>query len=287
MALALDPVDTPSDLGFWTAGRITVGIKDGTADVLEFSTGGISFGADYRLSDMLTLGIGGGFGGDRTVIGTNGSEAEAAAHYLAIYGTFRPAADFFIDGVLGAGLIELSSRRFVSATGELALGDRVGQQVFGSLATGYDYREGDFSLGAYGRVQGAFASLGAFTESGGGPLGALSYSDQQVWSLTGVLGLRADYSFHLEGGTLTPAVRVEYRGGTEGTSDANVSYAGLLDGPLYGLAGGSGAQNALTLGLETDFAFEDGPTISLGYRTRIGASGERSHSLTFYLGGQL
>jgi outer membrane autotransporter protein len=158
----------------------------------DYTTVGISGGVDYRFNERFTAGVGFGFGSDESEIGINGTHSDAAAYSIALYGSFRPMKGVFIDGVAGAGWMTFDSRRFVSAAGDYASGDRNGQQIFGSVTAGYEYTNGGLLLSPYARVNLSYSTLDQFTETGAG-LFALRYGEQSVNTLTSFLGLRAEY----------------------------------------------------------------------------------------------
>ena len=283
-----DAIDTalntvlPENVGIWSAGRLTVGTID-QAPAIDFTTGSLTVGWDVRISEMLTLGLAGGFGSDRGVIGSSGTTGNAAGTYAAGYASLKPNDHAFVDGVLGAGMLGYDIQRFDPITGGFVTGHRDGGQVFGSLAAGADGEVGNIALSGYGRLEGSFARLGAYMETGGP--GALAFAPQDVWAMAAVVGGKAGYSFHLEWGDVTPAIRVEYRHGAWGASDSSVNYAGLLNLPGFGLSGSLAAENAAIVGLQTAFDFDGGLALSVEYDARIGTSGTLSHTVKGVVGG--
>ena len=103
--------------------------------------------------------------------------------------------------------------------------------------------------------------------------------------MAAVVGGKAGYSFHLEWGDVTPAIRVEYRHGAWGASDSSVNYAGFLNLPNFGLSGSLAAENAAVVGLQTAVAFDGGLALSAEYDARFGASGVISHTVKGIVGG--
>jgi uncharacterized protein with beta-barrel porin domain len=277
---ALDTV-LPKDFGIWTAGQLTVGTIDG-APVVDFTASSLTAGWDTRIGEMLTVGLAGGSGSDRGVVGGNGTTGDAFGKYVAAYASLQPGEHGFVDATLGAGVIEYDTQRFDPVSGGFAIGHRDGSQVFGSVSAGADADIGNVALSGYARIEGSFAKLGAYTEAGG--IGALAFAPQDAWAMAAVIGGRAGYSFHLEWGDVTPSVRVEYRHGSYGASDSSVSYAGLLNLPGFGLSGSLAAENAAIVGLQTAVAFDGGLSLSLGYDARIATSGTVSHTVKGVIG---
>lgn len=64
---------------------------------------------------------------------------------------------------------------------EFVSGSRTGNQAFGSLTAGYEFRIDRLLVSPYARINGASLTLDEFRETGGS--GALSFSAQQARSL--------------------------------------------------------------------------------------------------------
>jgi len=226
-------------LAIWTAGTVDFGFANVATQRsgFRFTTGGVTAGADYRVSDQLTAGLGMGYGHDATDVGSYGTHSNADAFSMALYGSYRPAPSYFIDGVAGYGVLSFDSRRWVTDEAAFASGKRDGHQWFASLASGYEHRDARWLVSPYGRVLVAGSRLDSFTESGGG-MNALTYFGQTVTSVSGTLGLRTEYAQPTRWGTFMPFSRIEYQHDFEGQSAANLSYADLLGvGQVYSVKG--------------------------------------------------
>ncbi|QSX80098.1 putative Ig domain-containing protein [Lysobacter solisilvae] len=221
-------------VGIWTAGAMAFGDYDlrGPGNGFEFETSAVSLGVDYRFSPGLVLGGGVGYGRDVTDVGDNGTRSEASARSLALYGSHQPADNFFVDLLLGYQSLSYDSRRHVTATGGMVTGDRDGDQWFGSLSTTYEKREESYTLAPYLRLDVARGELDAFTEQGD-PVYALHYSQQDVDSTTGNLGLRVEFRRRTGWGLFSPLLRLEYQHDFEDPGVATLTYADLLGGPFY------------------------------------------------------
>ena len=128
-ALNNQPGTAPaSPLAVWTAGTISVGndSRDSSDQDQDFVTSGLSAGIDYRWSPQLTLGLGFGYGHDKTDIGDNGSRSEADSYSLAFYGSYRPLQDIYLDAVLGYQRLSFDLRCYITDSGGKTAGDRDG-----------------------------------------------------------------------------------------------------------------------------------------------------------------
>ncbi|MDV2968386.1 autotransporter domain-containing protein [Nitratireductor aquimarinus] len=259
------------DLGpyaIWTGGFVDFSQSDKGGIDLDGTLVGVSAGIDYRFSDRFIAGFGVGFGRDHTDIGGNGTENTGLAYSAALYGSYKPANNFFIDGLIGASWLDFDSQRYVTATGDFATGSRSGQQVFGSLSAAYELRDETWLLSPYGRIEMSRTWLDGFAEEGGGAFG-LRYGDQTIDTVSGVIGLRAEYAFKRSWGTLTPGARVEYTHDFAGSSRAHLGYIDLNHLP-YWLDVEASNRSYVTLGLSLDAELPQAWTLGFDYRTAFG-----------------
>ncbi|WP_083300781.1 autotransporter outer membrane beta-barrel domain-containing protein [Jeongeupia sp. USM3] len=270
----------------WIGGALNFGRRDAETgqDKFRFSTDGISVGGDYRVNDLLSVGVGGGVARDVSDIGDNGSKSEGRSGVVAIYGSVRPAESLFVDGMLGYGWLNFDVDRYITGNGRFASGSRDGNQLFGLLAAGYEYRNGTWLVSPYGRVDLMSATLDAYTESAAG-LSALSYGEQTVRMTTGKLGLRGETSFDVSVGRLTPRMRIEYQHQFEGGDDARMGYADLA---AYGLGYVAHlvpmAQNQWIIEVGGKLALRDELTLSLDYSSTLNNSSGYEQAIRLMLG---
>ena len=284
-ALNNQPGTAPaSPLAVWTAGTISVGndSRDSSDQDQDFVTSGLSAGIDYRWSPQLTLGLGFGYGHDKTDIGDNGSRSEADSYSLAFYGSYRPLQDIYLDAVLGYQRLSFDLRRYITDSGGKTAGDRDGGQWFASLAAGYEYRQGLWLLNPYLRLDMADARLDSYAESGDS-LYTLQYDEQSVKTSSSSLGLRSEYAFTSSLGELTPSLRLEYQHDFQGAGDASMRYTDLSGGLQYhtklDALGGDRGLLGLGLGLRTttDWA------LRLEYQLTASSGDQQAQSLLFNL----
>ncbi len=274
----------PGATSYWVEGVASFGNKDATAasGSYDFSTSGITFGADRRINDKLVVGLGLGYGRDKTNIGTDGSQNDGRGLSLAAYASYAPAPGSFIDGMLGIGSIEFDTRRYVVPINDFALGNRKGTQVFGSLTGGFEFRNNGMMFSPYARLDYSAERLQDSTESGAGAY-ALTYFDQTSSSLQGALGARAESIHSTSFGWAIPRVRAEVRHEFQSDRQAFISYADQIGGPRYGLATAGSGRDALVLGLGSDFIMRDGWTLGVDYQLTQTFGQASSYALQFKL----
>jgi len=252
---------------FWISGIANFGkrLANGQTGELDFTTDGVSLGVDRRFSSRFAAGIGVGFARDRTEIGTDGSRSRARGVSAAIYGSYHPSNNTFIDGLLGAGTLDFKSTRYVTPIDTFASGERKGSQYFASLAAGYEFRDAGTLLSPYVRLDYSSDRLKESSETGAGQY-ALTYFRQTTPSLQGVAGVRAESFNQTNYGWVTPRARVELRHEFQGARESSIGYADLVGGPRFTFSSGALSRNSLLAGIGADFIRRGGLTIGVEYQ---------------------
>jgi uncharacterized repeat protein (TIGR01451 family) len=255
-----------SEYAFWSTGYVAFGSADPNAQRsgFTFNTSGVSAGVDYRFNPNFIAGFGVGYGRDSTNIGVNGTRSNAEAYNVAAYASYRPFRHFFIDGLVGYGALRFDSQRFVVDDAAFVYGQRTGDQIFASLTAAFQYQSGGLMLSPYARINAAWVTLNAFTESGGLG-GALNYSSQSAEFVTSVLGLRGKYTFLTSWGSIAPRFRVEYNHDLSSASTILLQYADLV-GPVYSLTIASPARDRMTFGVGADVTIHDVNRLAFDYQ---------------------
>ncbi len=274
--------------GIWLGGSLSFGTRDTTGDGngLRFTTDGVTVGMDHRFSDKLALGVGVGYARDKTRIGTDRSSSQAHGTSVAFYGSYQPARNMFIDGMLGYGALDYDSQRYVAAVSDFARAKRKGDQWFGSIAAGYEFRQDGLMFSPYGRVDIGVDRLKQATEAGAG-LNALTYHDQTLRSANIALGVRAESAHQTDFGWALPRLRVEFKHGLESDRAAVISYADQFAGPIYGVSGLASNRNSILLGFGSDFVLRDGLKLGFDYQALRSFGPDHSHSIRVWISKEL
>lgn len=270
----------PDGFVVWTGGAVNFGSRDttATANGFDFTTAGISVGVDRRISSSFAMGVGVGYGHDDTDIGHNGSRSTADSYNIAWYGSFSPSEATFIDGLISYQWLSFDAHRYVTADGNSVNGSRDGHQVFASLAAGYEYRNDQWLISPYGRVDAASAKLDRYTEQGDA-IYALSYGRQTVRTTTASLGVRMNYLIKEDYGTVMPQLRLEYGHDFEGSSQATIAYADLLSGPIYRAQVDPLTQNHFLIGIGVNWQLVHQWLLRLEYQNEINAANQNDQSI--------
>lgn len=262
-------------VGVWTSGSVDWGRQDaqGLRDS-RFTTQGVTAGLDVRVNEQLIVGGGLGYGEDKTRIGDNGSMSRGKATTGALYASWRPANDWFVDGVIGLTDLDFDSRRWVvgllGQAGGYADGERSGDVRFASAAFGRTLRRQGLAADLYVRMEGRDIALDGFTETSGG-LSALAWDAIDQSGLSVNLG--ASWRWVIESrrfGVLRPTVRLEWSHELEDIEIQGVRYADWAASPTYLIPLDGWSRDALNLDLGAEWSLSDRLMLSLGYRGMLG-----------------
>jgi uncharacterized protein YhjY with autotransporter beta-barrel domain len=278
-ALGAGQEESFSRLELWAAGNLRFGTRSQAGVDTRFNTDGVSIGVDKRLNRRLTVGMGIGYGQDKSVIGTDGTNSASKGSSVAGYASYQFDRGTFIDGLIGAGKVNFDTNRYVTSVNDFARAARTGDQLFGSFSFGYDYRKDGLLWSPYGRYDLSVNRLNSATESGAG-LNALNYAAQSVRNSQVSFGLRAQSQHQTDFGVVQPRVRFEYQHGIETNGQTSISYADLLD-TQYMIAATTKNQNSMVLGLGSDFLPSDTLKLTFDYQRLRSGEIENYQSLNF------
>ncbi len=257
-----------SGLSVWAAGNINFGRRDATADSssLKSTTDGISIGVDRRFGKRWVAGLGMGYGRDETDIGTDGSRVKARGSSVAGYASYQIGQRTFVDGLIGAGKVDLDTRRLVVSQDAFASSKRKADQLFGSIGASYDWRREALLISPYGRLDFSRDKLKQATETGAG-LGSLTFLDQTQRSTQLALGIRVEIQHPTDFGWVKPRARIEYRHEFESDRDVTVAYADQFPtGSRFSLTSAGRSKDQLAIGLGADFHYRSGLKLGIDYQ---------------------
>jgi outer membrane autotransporter protein len=265
--------------GFWAGGRIDLGGRGsaGSATGTDFTTDGVSVGADRAFANGLVAGIALGAARDRTDIGTNGTHSRARGASAMAYASFSPAPGLHLDALAGGGPLDFRSTRRLGVQDASAEADRDGSLAFGSLAAAWEWSASGVLLAPYGRLDYSRERLDAATETA--PAGhALTYHRQDSSALHAAAGLRAETIRETRHGRVVPRARVEWRRAVRTRGEATVGYADLPDDAPFVIEPWTQDRDSLALGLGLDLLRGDGLVLGLDYQWLRASSLESGHA---------
>ena len=255
----------PGGAAIWAAGTIDLGQRSAQLgqDKVKFQSSGLTVGADMPVGEHWIMGAGAGWGHSDDQVGSGGTKSTATNWVGAIYASWEPAQNLFLDAVVGAGSLKFDTRRLTPAA-DFVTGSRNGSETFGSLTLAYEWRQDGFHLSPYGRLDAANASLHGYAETGN-TTWALTYGSQKANLLSGDLGLRGDWIVHQGYGDMLPHFRIEARHEFEGSNAVNLQYSAALSGPTYTVTPVPASRDTVDLGIGSAWSFKNGFLFSLDY----------------------
>jgi len=178
---------------------------DFNASGYNFTTAGVTLGADYRVNDNFVIGLLGGYANSNASLVNSGSidlNSGKIGLYTSVFGN-----GFYADALVGAGINSYDTTR--TSVGGNATGSPDGWELNTLINGGYDFHAGDWSFGPIASVSYTQINLNSFTETGS--LAALKYPDQTQESLRTNVGAKIVYTTTLGGMKVTPQVRVSWQ----------------------------------------------------------------------------
>ena len=188
--------------GVWVNGWgdwVNVNDDDG-AKGYNFTTGGVSVGVDYRITDYLALGIFGTYA--HTWTSLNPGSIDVNTGRGGLYATYWNQGFYINGGVYAGGNSYDTSRNELTNT--LANGSTSGYEVSTFVDTGYDFHFGDLSFGPVFAAQYTTVHVDGFSERGSFlPLNIHSDSEES-WRTD--LGVLASYNWHVGNIVVIPSL---------------------------------------------------------------------------------
>lgn len=258
----------PQGLGVWIGGTASFGSFDAYRQAAGFDSDNIAItaGVDQRLNEQGLVGLSLGYNHDNSDIANSGTHNIAQGFNAAVYGSFEPSTHTYLDGVLGGGGLDFSSRRYDQDTATYLLGHRNGDQWFASLTGGYEYKWNNWLLSPYGRLEWSLSRLNSFSESGVAT-GALTYGNELVRTSQTILGIRASGQVKESFGLLIPHFRFEFGHDFQGASSSTLSYAFIPSAGSWNVLSNpySANGNSLQIGFGSDLQLQGDWMITTDY----------------------
>ena len=201
------------------------------------STGGVTFGVDYRVSPNFAIGLMGGYAHTNGDL-VDGGSLDVEGGKFGLYATAF-SGGFYVNAAATGGLNDYDTSR--TALLGTASGNTDGREFTGLVAAGYDWKTGNLTVGPLASFQYTYVDFDGFTEHGS--LAPLTFSDQSAALVRGVAG---------EG----HAERADFIGGVAVAGDAVGAGDRALDLLLAEAGGRGGVTTIRDLGAsgDTDYA---------------------------------
>ena len=213
-----------------------------------FSTPGVTVGIDTRLLDGLKGGIALGYATDRTTIGSNGTRSDGKSLSVALYASYNPFPNAYLDMIGGYGHATFDSLRYSSPGNVFLKGNRGAYEWFGSATASYEHKGDHWMLAPFGRLDAVRMTFDPYSETGSS-FWALNFQRMTTSAVRAALGVRVSHDVPVDWGRLKLNANVEDDYRLSGDYRQALGYADLVGGPLYSVAGAATSTNQIAGGL--------------------------------------
>ena len=202
--------DSPNRFSLWASGISGWSGDDRSSRSSGYRvfTGGVAVGGDYRICPSLTAGISLGYTQADVHWLDQAGDGDIDTGYGSLY-THWSEDGFWGDAIVGTGVSWYDARRNISTFDRTADSDFTGQQYFGRVDGGHDWRIGKWTVGPTASFQYLHSQQDAFSETGADALN-LQVDGRNASSLQSGLGLRTAYTLDLGGRRFTPSARAAW-----------------------------------------------------------------------------
>lgn len=178
--------------------------SDGNSDGYDITTGGLSVGADYRLSDGVVVGLLAGYARTDAELSRDGS-LRTNSGKLGLYGSWF-GNGCYLNGLVSGGYNDYDIKR--DGLGGRVHGDTEGGEFNVLLSGGHDFTLGKVSIGPVIEGQYTRIAYDGFREHGS--VAPLEIQDNDSDSLRSRLGARASALFQVGKVAVRPEVRLAW-----------------------------------------------------------------------------
>jgi uncharacterized protein YhjY with autotransporter beta-barrel domain len=298
------PAETPGlfkKLGLFVNGSLSLGEKDATRneDGFDFETYGVTAGADYRFTRNFVLGVAFNFQStDADLAATrtaglatpvDGGSVDSTSYSGSIYATYYVTDRFYVDGIFTFGWNDYDiTRRIIynvdTSVRQTARADTDGTQLSFSVGGGYDFNVDGWTLGPLVRMNYLKLDIDGYREeidnANPGFGWALAFDDQDVESLTTVLGGQVSYAISTGVGVLLPQVRLEWE--HEFLNDSRTLTARFVNDPRRApirFTTDRPDRNFFNIGVGLSATFRGGVAAFVQYDTVLGLEDVTRHTV--------
>ena len=238
------------------------------------STGGVTFGVDYRLSPNFAIGMMGGYAHTNGDLAQGGS-LDVNGGKIGLYATAF-SGGFYIDAAATGGLNDYDTHR--TALLGTASGDTEGSEFTGLIAAGYDWKTGNLTVGPLASFQYTYVDFDGFTEHGS--LAPLTFGDQSADSSRTALGAKASYDWHVGHVLVKPEIRAAWQHEFGDTDYAIVARFANGAGNSFTVTGPAVGRDSLLLGAGVAVLFNDRVSMYAYYDGELARTNYSSNNVT-------
>jgi outer membrane autotransporter protein len=177
---------------------------DGNAQGYNFTTGGVSLGLDYRLTDQLAIGVFGDYSHTWTSLNPGG-HIDVDSGRGGVYATWF-SHGIYLNAAIYGGHNSYDSGR--AGLGGLANGSTEGAEWSTFIGGGYDFHCGRLTVGPIASLQYTDVGIDSFSEHGS--LAPLAIHSNSAESLRSDLGFRLFYQWQIGKIIVEPSLKAAW-----------------------------------------------------------------------------
>jgi outer membrane autotransporter protein len=193
--------------GVWVSGsgEFAAVNGDGNGKGYEFTTGGVTFGLDCRLTKNFAVGVALGYAHIWTNLAGDG-DIDVNSGRGGLYATYSQDG-FYLNGYAGGAYNSYDTRR--DAFGGAASGSTESGEFDGYVGSGYEFHCGGFTVGPMASLEYSYVAVSGYTETGS--LAPLNIVSQNQDSLRTNVGLSASYTCKAGKVRLRPSLQASWQ----------------------------------------------------------------------------
>jgi len=240
----------------------------------DFSTGGLTFGVDYRVCQNFAIGLTGGYAHTNANLVNNGSldvNGETIGAYATGFG-----GGFYVNAAAFGVFNGYDSHR--TALLGTASGDTDGQDFNALVAAGYEWKKGALTIGPTVSYQYTYVELDGFTESGS--LAPLTFNDQNANSSRTALGAKASYDWHVGHILVRPELRAAWQHEFGDTDYSLVSRFASGAGSSFTVTGPAVGRDSLLIGAGAAILLNDRVSVYAYYCGDLARTNSSSNNVS-------
>jgi autotransporter-associated beta strand protein len=240
----------------------------------NLSTGGLTFGADYRVSPNFAIGLTGGYAHTNADLVNSGS-LDVDGGTIGAYATGF-ASGFYADAAAFGVFNGIDDHR--SALLGTASGDTDGRDFNALVAAGYDWNKGALTIGPTVSYQYTYVEFDGFTEQGS--LAPLTFGGQNANSSRTALGAKASYDWHVGHIVVKPELRAAWQHEFGDTDYSIVSrFANCVDNSFRVTSPAIG-RDSLLIGAGAAVMFNDRVSVNAYYDGELARTNYSSNNVS-------
>ncbi|MBW4432050.1 MAG: autotransporter domain-containing protein [Pelatocladus maniniholoensis HA4357-MV3] len=174
----------------------------------DYTTGGVSAGIDYSVTDQLAVGVALGVVNHETDLHQNQGDIKIDGYAVSIYSNYVEK-DFYTNAVISYGNNDFDIKRQIDFDHRKAKANTDGTQFSVNIDSGYIARSGNISYGPTLGLKYDRVNINGYTETGAGSLN-MKVDDQQAESLILSVGAQAAVTVKTKIGSIIPNIHASY-----------------------------------------------------------------------------